>query len=79
MKAQEDYPLERLSLSAAGGGGGDKYAECLDDREDLDKLDSLSASKDASNSVCATSLEGVGDMRAILTADIVRENAGAEK
>jgi len=39
----------------------------------------LLVSKGASNLVRVTSLEGVGDIRVILTADIVRENVGVEK
>ena len=53
--------------------------ECLDDREDLDKLELLLASKGASNLVRVASLEGVGDTRVILTADIGRGNTRVEK
>ena len=60
-------------------GGEGKCAECLDNREDLDELESLLASKGASNLVRVTSLEGVGDTRVILIVDIVRKNTEAEK
>ena len=59
-------------LVARGREG--KYIECLDNREDLDKLELLLVSKGASNLVRVTSLEGVGNMRIILIVDIVRRN-----
>ena len=56
-----------------------QYIEYLDNREDLDKLELLLASKGASNLVYITSLEGVGNIRVIIVVDIVRENIGVGK